>query len=334
MGLKKIFKTKYQSEFVLFIIFAITFLAIGFIIPDKFFTIRSITSMAFQMPELGLLSLAMMAVVLTGGINLSIATTASLTSILAAFVLSSSFATNNPILGVVLAFIVIVLTSLIMGSINGVFVSYVGVAAMLVTLGTMTLFEGIGLNLTKGGAISGFPSLFMAIGNKSFLGIPIPIIIYIVVVVVSYILLEKTVWGVHVHMLGSNPIATEFSGIDVKWTVFKVYLYSALMSGLAGMIMISRYNSAKTDYGSSYVMQAITAVVLGGTSIYGGHGTVLGTVIAVAIIQVVSTGLNIIGINRNIVDITIGAILILVLSIRYLTKVMTDRSLIRARKQK
>lgn len=334
MGLKNFFKTKYQSELVLFIIFAITFMVIGFIIPDKFFTLRNITSMAFQMPELGLLSLAMMAVVLTGGINLSIATTASLTSILAAFVLSSSFATNNPLLGIIIAFVVIVVTSLIMGAINGVFVSYVGVAAMLVTLGTMTLFEGIGLNLTKGGAISGFPSMFMMIGNKSFLGVPIPIIIYIVVVIVSYLLLEKTVWGVNVHMVGSNPTATEFSGINVRWTIFKVYLYSALMSGLAGMIMISRYNSAKTDYGSSYVMQAITAVVLGGTSIYGGHGTVLGTVIAVAIIQVVSTGLNIIGINRNIVDITIGAILILVLSIRYLTKVLSDRSLIQARKQK
>ncbi|WP_067141148.1 ABC transporter permease [Oceanivirga salmonicida] len=309
-----------KSEGMLFIIFLITFFGVGLFNPEKFLTINNLTSMAFQIPELGLLALAMMAIILTGGINLSIAATATFSSIIGALFLRSDFAKANPIISILITVIIIMLVSLVAGIINGFFVAYVGVTAMLATLGTMTLFEGIGLNITKGGAVSGFPLEFIAIGNKIFLGIPIPMMIYIIVCIFSYFLLERSAFGIKVHMLGSNSVASEFSGINVKWEIFKIYLYSAIMSGIAGIIMMSRYNSAKTDYGSSYLMQAITVVVLGGTSITGGHGTVLGTVISVLIIQVVSTGLNIIGINRNIVDIVIGGLLILVLIVKYFIK--------------
>ena len=312
--------------------FVIVFVGIGLVVPEQFFTKNSISTMAFQLPELGLLAIGMMAAVLTGGINLSIVTTATLSSILGAYILSGTIGKDNPILAILLTVVIAVAVSVLAGIINGYFIAYAGVAALLVTLGTTTLFEGIGLNITKGGAISGFPKEFMAIGNGSVLGIPIPMIIFIVAAVVSYFLLERTAWGVRVHMLGSNPIATEFSGISIKATTFKVYIFSGVMSALAGLIMISRYNSAKVDYGSSYVMQAVTAVVLGGTSITGGHGTVVGTVIAVMIIQIVSTGLNIIGVNRNIIDITIGAILLGVLAVRHFSQVFSDRALIKKRK--
>ena len=334
MNFIKRIRKNYQTELTLLLIFIIVFVGIGSFVPDRFFTINNITSMAYQMPEFGLIALAMMVAILTGGINLSVATTASMSSIIAAFILSSEFSGKSPILSITLAIVACLLFSVLAGMINGGLIAYVGMAAMLATLGTMTLFEGISLNLTKGGAISGFPMQYIAIGNKAFLGIPIPLIIYTIVVIFTYFLLEKSAWGVRVHMVGSNETATKFSGINTKRTLFSVYIYSALMSAMAGLIMISRYNSAKVDYGSSYLMQSVAAVVLGGTSISGGHGSVIGTVIAVAIIQAVSTGLNIIGIDRNIVDIAIGGVLIIVLAIRHYTSILSNKAMIQERKKK
>lgn len=327
-------KFNFKNEYILLLILVLTFVVMTLLSKGKFLRISNIKSMAFQMPELGLLAIAMMAAVLTGGINLSIATTATLSGIISAYVLTSSFAQSQPILAILLSVLVSVASALVLGIVNGFFIAIVGAAPMLVTLGTTTLFEGIGLNLTKGGAISGFPIAFSFIGNASIFGIPFPVILYLIFIIISYYLLEKSKWGIEVHMLGSNDVATRFSGVNNTKVIFKIYMFSAFMSSIAGLIMNSRYNSAKTDYGSSYVMQAITAVVLGGTSIYGGEGTVIGTVLAVAIIQFISTGLNIIGLNRNLVDIIIGAILVLVLIIKVLSKKASEKSLIKARKLK
>lgn len=230
-----------------------------------------------------------------------------------------------------MALIACITVASLTGIVNGTVIAYVGVAPMLVTLGTKTLFEGIGLNFTKGGAISGFPDIYSEIGNGSILGIPIPLVIYILVIIASYLLIERSAWGTEVFMVGCNETATRFSGINTKKTLMKVYLFSGIMSGIASLIISSRYNSAKTDYGSSYLMQSITAVVLGGTSITGGHGSVVGTVVAIAIMQVISTGLNILGVNRYIVDIITGGILIVILAIRFLSKEMADKKMIKLR---
>jgi len=118
-------------------------------------------------------------------------------------------------------------------------------------------------------------------------------------------------------MFGCNPIATLFSGINTKRVVTWVYLYTGTMAAMAALIMTSRYNSAKVDYGSSYLLQSIAAVVLGGTDIAGGYGKVIGTVVAIGIVQVISSGLNLLGVNRYIVDVTMGAILIGVLLLNF-----------------
>ncbi len=320
----KKFWRKYPNELTLAIILVGVFLLMGMLSPGKFFTANNMSTMAFQIPEFGLLALGMMAAILTGGINLSITNIAALSSIAGAFVLSSELGKSNPTLAIILAILVCLAVAVITGLLNGAVIAYVGVSAMLVTLGTMTLFEGIGLNLTKGGSISGFPLAYMELGNGSVFGIPIPLLIYAAAIAASYILLERSNWGVKVYMTGSNETATRFSGIDTKKTLLKVYVFSGVMAGIAGLVLISRYNSAKVDYGSSYMLQSVAAVVLGGTDINGGHGTVAGTVIAVAIIQVVSTGLNLFGLNRYIIDIIIGGILIGVLAIRFISKKLGD----------
>jgi simple sugar transport system permease protein len=196
-------------------------------------------------------------------------------------------------------------------------VAYIGVLPILVTLGTQTVFDGISLNITRGSGVSGFPKLFQQIGAGTLGQIPYTILIYIVVIVVAYLMIERSSWGISIYMVGGNEKATRFSGINTRKTVMGVYIFSAVAAGLAGILMTSRYNSAKADYGSSYTMQAVAATVLGGTSINGGSGHVLGTVIAVAIIQVISSGFNILKINRNFTDIATGLILVGVLAMNH-----------------
>ncbi|MFV0353023.1 MAG: ABC transporter permease [Oscillospiraceae bacterium] len=325
---------KHTNEFILLAIFIGIVLLMGALSPDKFFSVSNFTTMAFQMPEFGLLALGMMAVILTGGINLSITSTAMLSGIGAAFILSSDLTKASPVLGIVLAVLFSFGIAVLTGLFNGFFVAYVGVAAMLVTLGSMTLFEGIGLNLTKGGSISGFPAAFMKLGGGDIFGIPIPLLIYVVAIVVAYFMLERSNWGTKVYFTGCNEIATRFSGINTKMTLLKVYVFSSMLASVAGLVIISRYNSAKVDYGSSYMMQSVAAVVLGGTSINGGHGTVAGTVIAVAIIQVISTGLNLYGLNRYIIDIITGAVLIGVLAIRFFSGKRAASKLVKSKEEK
>lgn len=325
------FRKKYSGEFSLIITFFIVFLLMAFLSPSKFLSSYNLQTMAFQMPEFGLMSLAMMIAVLTGGINLSITMSASLSSIIASFILSSQFTYSNPIIGIILGIITILISSILLGAFNGFFIAYIGVAPMLVTLGTKTLYEGIGLNFTKGGSISGFPLQYMQIGNGSLFGMPVSLLVYILVIILCYFLFERSAWGTKVYMIGSNEVASKFSGIDTKRVLMGVYIYSSLLTGIASIFITSRYNSAKTDYGSSYLMQAVTAVVLGGTSISGGNGKVIGTVIAVCIIQVISTGLNIMQVNRYIINIITGGILILVLALRYITNSMEDKRKIKER---
>lgn len=329
-GIKK-YVSKHSSETTLFVIFLFTFVLMGILSPDKFLDRNNLVTMAFQIPEFGLMSIAMMITILTGGINLSITTGASLASIISAFILASDFTKSNPALGVLVALISCIGVAAATGVLNGYVIAYIGVAPMLVTLGSKTLFEGLGLNFTKGGSISGFPEQFSFIGNGLIAGIPLPMIIFVIVVVVTYFLFERSAWGTEIYMIGCNETATRFSGVKTKLTLLWVYIYSGLMAGIASILISSRYNSAKTDYGSSYLMQSVSAVVLGGTSIMGGHGTVAGTVIAVLIIQVISTGLNILGVNRYIINIITGGILIAVLALRYVMTVLENKRKIRER---
>jgi simple sugar transport system permease protein len=310
---------KYSKEWFLLGVLLILIAIMSFLSPDKFLSFDNLQSMAFQLPEFGIIALAMMAVILTGGINLSVTAATSLSGILAAFILAGfNSAGVNIIITIPVAIVVALITAIVCGSINGLVISYIGVSPILVTLATMTLFEGISLKFTKGDAISGFPEKYYYFGNGTILDVPVPLIIFVIVIIIAIILLEHTPWGFKVHMLGYNPKATALSGIDTKKVLLKVYLFSALLGSIAAIIMTSRYNSAKVDYGSSYLFQSLTAVVLGGSDVTGGYGKVMGTVIAVTILQVTSSGLNIFGINRNITDIITGVILILVLASHYI----------------
>jgi simple sugar transport system permease protein len=274
--------------------------------------------MAYQLPEFGILSLSMMLVIVSGGINLSLTYLATLSMIVGGMAMAAITAGGGASAWALFAGIgLMILIALLCGAVNGYVVAYLGVTPIIATLGTSTIFEGISLNVTKGGAISGFPAEFLEIGNGSFLGIPIPMIVFIAVIIAIHLFLERSSFGSAVYMTGSNPKVARYSGINVKRVLFWVYVSAGFLAAVAGILMASRYNSAKESYGSSYLLQSIAASVLGGTNIMGGEGKIGGTIIAVMIIQVVSSGLNIFGINRYLTNIVMGSILLLVLAIQF-----------------
>jgi simple sugar transport system permease protein/ribose transport system permease protein len=299
-------------ETILLGVFVILFVLFSLTAPN-FLSPVNLQSMMVQMPEMGLIALGLMVVVITAGIDLSITYLAALSGIAIAWALSHGWP-------IPLALAAGAVTAMLCGAFNALLIAGTGVPPIVLTLGSMILFEGIALRVTRGGSISGFPESYYLIGGGELGPVPVPMLIFAAAAVLTAVMLNRTAWGRSVFMIGNNPTASRFSGIPVKSVLIRVYLFSALMAFLAAVIMTSRYNSAKVDYGSSYLMQGLAAVVLGGTSISGGSGTVKGTVIGVAIFQILSSALNLYSISPHIVDVLMGAILIFVLLVDYVIK--------------
>ena len=331
MNIFKTLREKHPNELVLFIICLILFVVMAIMSPDVFLTGANMRNLMAQMPEFGLMAFAMMAAVLTGGMNLSIITGASLAAIIASSAIKGEWMQAHPGVGTLVGVLIVIGFSILTGILNGWLIGYIGIVAMLVTLGTRMIFEGLGLVITKGNSIGIRQEPYLNIAQVRVGPIPLPMIIYIVMIIFTYYMLERSKWGHQVYMIGDNEVATRFSGVNTKRTIMLVYVFSGLMYGISSVLITSRVCSAKTDYGTSYLMNAVTAVVMGGTDITGGSGTVAGTVLAVLILQILSNGFTVFRLDQNLVNIFTGCILILVLGIRYLTGVIIDRKKIKAR---
>lgn len=302
-----------NTEVALLLLLVVLTVLVSFASGGRFISRYNLFSMAYQLPEFGLLSLAMAVVIWSGGINLSIVHTATLSSIVGAIVMLSLVPILGEFFAVLIGATTIVGVALGAGFINGLLIGVIGVGPVVVTLGTMILFEGISLRITRGGAISGFPVLFDWFGNGAILGVPVPMVVFVLVIVLTLFLFNWTTFGRAVTFVGSNPKVARFSGVRVRRTLLAVYVYSAFLCGLSGLLMASRYNSAKESYGSSYLLQAVAVVVLGGTDFSGGVSKIAGTIIAVGVFQVISNGLTILGTSRHVTTIVSGMILIVVL---------------------
>jgi simple sugar transport system permease protein len=306
-------------------VLAVVFILMSVLARGRFLKGSNFQSMAFQLPEVGLFSLSMMIALLTGGLNLSVITTANLSSIMAALILTKccSPGDSGPMVNliIVLAIAAALATSLVLGLINGILIAHVGVSAILATLGTMTLYDGLAIAITKGYVISNFPKSFLFIGNDTILGVPIALLIFIVTAYLMSLILSRKPYGVSVYMIGSNEKATEFSGINIKKVLLKTYLLSGFLSGIASVIMTSRFNSANAGYGSSYLLVTVLIAVLGGVDPFGGFGKVSGLVMALVILQFISSGLNLLGVTAFVTISMWGTILIMVMGLNnYLEK--------------
>lgn len=259
--------------------------------PDIFLSAANMNSMLLQSSVIGMLSLAVAVTMITGGIDLSVNATANLTSIVMAMFLSSSLAAGGG--GAITAAAVIVGLSVgaLCGLFNGFLIAILGYSPILATLGTMTLFTGIGTVLTGGSTLFGVDALAAA-GRGEFLGLPVPAWIFLLCAVAISLLLQARRFGFFVYLYGANDVAARFSGIEEGKLLLGVYTLSGLLAGGAGLINLGVTNSANVDFGSSYVLLAILISVLGGIAPAGGSGRIAGVVLAVLILQFLSTGLN------------------------------------------
>jgi simple sugar transport system permease protein len=308
------------------------FVLMWIINPAQFLTMTNFESMAFQLPELGLLSLGMMITMVSGGINLAIIASANLSGISSALVMTHLFTpqTGSVQVGllIILAIVTGLLISLVTGLINGFLIAHVGVSPILATLGTMTFVNGINIVITKGYTISNFPNAIAFIGNGSIARIPMPLIIFIICTFIIAVILNKTALGFSIYMIGSNPVATYFSGINNRAVLMKTYALSGLLAGVASFIMISRFNSAKSGYGDAYLLITILAAVLGGTSTIGGFGKVSGLVLSLIILQIISSGLNLLGVSTFLTLSIWGITIILVMTANF----FSERSMLKRTK--
>ena len=293
-------------------------LVFGLLLGGRLFSEASLRSMAFQVPELGLLSLAMMVPLLSGGLDLSIIATANLVALTIATLFQVLVPTDPGLVwgaAQIAAVLIGLVLSLAIGAINGVIIAYLEVSPILTTLGSMTLIKGISIGFTHGDVLSSFPSPIVFIGNGSLLGIPVVVLIFVAVAAVMGVILNKTPFGQILHMLGSNEAATRYSGIDTRRMLVRVYMTSSLLAAIAGVVMMARFNSANAAYGESYLLVTILAAVLGGVSPSGGFGKVVGLVFALVILQLISTAFNLMNFSQFLTLAIWGGTLIVVAAV-------------------
>ncbi len=291
--------------------------------PHLFLRVDNFISIAKQFPELGILAIGVSVALISGGIDLSGISIANLSSIAAAHFLmitiSPETSLGMSLLAILGAIVLALLIGAFCGMLNGSLISMIHIPPILATLGTSLLYTGIAIVITSGRTISGLPFLYSKIGTHDiFSFLPVPLIIFAITAVISFFLLEKTVFGKELYLTGTNPKAAFYSGISIKGVLIKTYAFAGMLASTAGLIMMARYNSTKADQGSSYTMQAILIAVLGGVSPFGGKGSVLGITLAVIILQLLSTTLNMFENLSNFYrDLIWGVILIAVLVSNY-----------------
>lgn len=297
---------KYMSELTT-VIALIILMAVITIINSNFLTANNLLNLLLQVTSNALIAFGMTFVILTGGIDLSVGSILALSSALTAGLLGSG-------MPVTLAILISLILGCILGMMNGLLISYGKLAPFIVTLATMTIFRGATLVYTNGNPITKGLSdtfLFQFLGQGYIVGIPFPVIIMFIVFIVLYVLLHKTAFGKSVYAIGGNEKASYISGVKLNKVKIIIYSISGIMASISGLIITSRLSSAQPTAGASYEMDAIAAVVLGGTSLSGGKGRILGTLIGALIIGVLNNGLNIIGVSAFWQQVVKGVVILI-----------------------
>jgi len=208
------------------------------------------------------------------------------------------------------------------GALNGFLISKVRIPPILCTLGSYELFTGIAILFTKGKAISGFPAAYSAtIAGKLFNIIPMQLVFFVVMAAILAFLLNRTTYGTKLYMLGTNMNAAKFSGLKTDRLLIKTYMLSGICAALGGVVMLANYNSARADYGTVYTLQCVLIVVLGGVSTVGGKGRISGVVLAICVLQMLSSGLNRFPqVSSFFIPLIWGGVLIIIMVLNHFTE--------------
>ena len=275
---------------------------------DSFLSVSNINNILRQVSINALIAVGMTYVILTGGIDLSVGAVMALSGTVAAGLMSGGM--NGG-----LALLLCLLIGLAFGVANGAFVARAGMPPIIVTLATMGIARGLALIYTGGYPISGLPSWIRWFGGGSVLGVQTPIAIMAIVYLAGWVLLERTPFGRYVYAIGGNETATRLSGVRVARYKLLVYALSGFTAAVAAVVLTSRLMSGQPNAGEGFELDAIAAVVLGGTSIAGGRGSLIGTLLGALLLGVLNNGLNMVGVNPYVQTVVKGGIILLAIYI-------------------
>lgn len=274
------------------------------VLTPRFLTIPNILNVFTQVSVNAIIAVGMCFVILTGGIDLSVGSTLAISGAIAA-----SLAQKN--VNIVLILVATVIIGGLIGLINGIIVAKGKIQAFIVTLATMTVFRGVTYVYTNGTPISGLGTNFTFVGNGTIIGIPLPVIIIAIVALIAWYVLTQTRYGRYVYAVGGNEDSSRLSGINTDKIKALVYVLSGAAAALSAIVVTSRIGSASPNAGSGFELDAIAAVVLGGTSLSGGEGSLTGTIIGAMIIGVLNNGLNLMNVSPFYQSIVKGLVILL-----------------------
>ncbi len=293
---------------------------------DIFLTTNNLLNITRQISIKGLLGIAMTFVIITGGIDLSVGSVIAFSSILTAS------AIKDYQLPVLAAVVIGIAVGTLTGLVNGILIAYVNMPAFITTMGTMTILRGLGYIYTQGYPIYDLPQGFRAIGQGNIGIIPVSAVILVVVAILAFMILSKTVFGRHIYAVGGNIEAARMAGIRVKRVQLYVYMISGFISGIAAVVQGARVGSGLPTIGQGFEMDAIASVVIGGAAMAGGSGTILGTLLGSLILGVLDNGLSLLNVDSYVMNVISGVVVILAVLIDQVRVLMKQNSQIKETK--
>lgn len=321
MSINKL-KTKIKrSDFVILVVLLAATMILLSGLGSRFYSVANFKSMSFQVSEFGFIALAMSLAMLSGGIDLSVVSNAGLAGVICIMFMSGKIVdvsgwseTLTITIGISLA-----LTASTLGGIfNGILIAKLSIPPILATLGTMMLYNGIGMAMTNGASMGNTVRTYTRIGVADIGGIPLILILLLIAFIVVSFVLRNTLFGTRLYLVGDNKTVARFSGINVDRTLIGTYALAGFLVGIAAVIMTSRVNSARMGFGDTYQLQAILVSVMGGINPNGGKGNVLGVGIGIVILQFLQSALTILGGTPYMKQLIWGFLLLLVMITNYL----------------
>lgn len=291
---------------------------ISSLVSPEFRTISNVITVMQQASLLLILSAGLTAVLITGEIDLSVGTTAAFVGCICAYLLKAGIPT-----GIIL--LLGLLLGCLVGGINGFLVAVVGLPSFVATYATNWVLRGISIISMGGAVIFGLPSGFTWFGIGYIGPLPIIIAISVFIVVIAYVILQRTTWGRDIYAYGSNPEAALYSGVGVKKTVFSAFIMCSMTAAIGGLLMTARLNAAEAAMGDNYGIQTIAAVAIGGTSILGGEGGILGTVVGALFLTMIVNIMNLLGILSTAQPLVVGFFIIAMVLLDSLARLRGER---------
>ena len=295
------------------IIIAFLLLCVALTFLNKYFlTPENISNILLQTSINGILAMGMTLVILTGGIDLSVGSVLAFSSIVAA-----TFVTGDNPQSPLVALLVGILTGAVLGLINGCIIAYLKIPPFVATLGMLSVARGLTYAYTGGMPVPNLSESFLNLGEGFFFGVPMPVLIFLLIFAILWVVLNHTTYGRSVYAVGGNVKSARTAGIATKPVTASVYVIAGLLAGLGGLILTARTSSALPQAGVSYELDAIAAVVIGGTSLSGGVGSIAGTLLGALIIGTINNGLDLLGVSSAYQQIVKGCIIVVAVLLDY-----------------